>query len=104
MHVGSIRYYRPFYSSIFYFVGDVTLTIGTALSETGSHEISNIFNFQSNSPILIVVDSTVLDREELDSYIFTVVATDRAGQMSTAVVTIDILDFNDEQPVITNDG
>ena len=75
-----------------------------ALSDTGSHEIANIFNFLTNSPTLIVVDSTVLDREVISSYNFTVIATDRADQNSTAVVTVDIQDSNDEQPVITNDG
>lgn len=85
--------------------GDVGLTVGVAITNSGSREISDIFNFRSNSHTLIVVDASVLDREEIASYTFTVIAVDVTGsQTSTAEVTVDILDFNDETPVITNDG
>lgn len=84
--------------------GDVTLTIGGALTQTGSRAIDDIFNFLSNSHVLVVVDSSVLDRESIDRYVFTVVATDSAGLTSTANVTINILDFNDETPRPLNDG
>ena len=82
----------------------MTLTIGRALSNTGSRDIGDIFNFRSNSHELIVLDFTVLDREAIDVYNFTVNARDIEGLTSSAQVTINIQDFNDETPVITNDG
>lgn len=82
----------------------VSLSIGRALSDTGSRSIGDIFNFGSNSHILTVLDSSVLDRETTASYLFTVIATDSIDQTTTADVTVNILDFNDETPVITNDG
>lgn len=80
--------------------------VGRALTNSGARDIRNIFNFGSNSHVLIVVDFSVLDREAIDSYSFTVVATDAATetQTSTANVTVNLLDFNDHVPVITNDG
>ncbi len=78
--------------------------IGQALTDTGSRDIGDIFNFGSNSHVLIVLDASVLNREAIDSYNFTVIATDIEGLVSSAEVTINILDFNDETPVITNDG
>ena len=78
--------------------------IGSALSDTGSRDIDNIFNFRSNSHQLIVVDFRLLDRETIDMYLFTVIATDQQGLSSTANITINIQDFNDETPVITNGG
>lgn len=88
------------------FAGGVDLAIGTALTDSGPRDIRNIFNFRSNFHDLIVVDFTVLDREVIGRYSFTVVATDAATgiQSSTATVTVNILDFNDQTPVITNDG
>lgn len=84
--------------------GSVTLSIGTALSDTGSRAIGNIFNFAINTHMLILLDASVLDREAISRYVFTVRAEDSAGQISTAEVTVNILDFNDVTPVITNDG
>lgn len=56
--------------------------------------------------MLIVVDVSVLDREVIASYSFTVVASDAATgtQTSVANVTVNLLDVNDHIPVITNDG
>ncbi len=78
--------------------------MGTAITDTGSREIDDIFDFRSNSDSLVIVDSSVLDRESIESYTFTVIAVDSAGQMSTANITINLLDFNDEVPTIINDG
>ena len=77
--------------------------IGRALTDTGARSISDIFNFRTNSRVLVVLDASVLDRESIDQYVFTVVATDSSNQRSTANVTITIQDFNDETPVITTD-
>ena len=79
------------------------LEIGEALSPTGRRSIENIFGFRSNADTLIVRDSSVLDRETLPKYSFTIVATDSAGASATANVTITILDVNDNAPVIFND-
>ena len=84
-------------------VADVTLQIGMATSNTGTRDIGNIFNFRSNSRDLVVLDGTALDRETIDQYNFTIVATDATDLTSTATVTINILDVNDNTPVITND-
>lgn len=84
----------------------MNLAIGTALTDSGPRDIGNIFDFRTNSHALIVVGSEVLDREVIPSYSFTVVATDAATglQSSTANVTVNLLDVNDQPPVITNDG
>ena len=66
----------------------------------GSRHISNIFGIRTDS--LIVLDSSVLDREVINRYVFTVEATDTLSETSTATVTILITDINDEIPVITN--
>jgi hypothetical protein len=86
--------------------GGVILAIGMSLSDSGSRDIADIFNFRSNSPVLTVVGSDVLDRETITSYSFTIVATDAATgmQTSTANVTVNLLDVNDQTPVITNSG
>ena len=78
--------------------------MGRAITDPGSRAIEDIFNFRLNSHILIVLDASVLNREVINNYTFTVVATDTEGLTSSAEVTINILDFNDETPVITNDG
>ena len=84
----------------------MNLAIGTALTTSGQRDIGNIFGFRTNSLTLIVLDFSVLDRELIPTYSFTVVATDAATgtQTSTANVTVNLLDVNDETPVITNDG
>lgn len=66
----------------------------------GSRHISNIFGTSTDS--LVVLDSSVLDRERIERYMFTVEATDTLSETSTATVTILITDINDETPVITN--
>ncbi len=80
------------------------IAIGTAFSETGTRAIDQIFSFSSNSDNLIVLESDVLDRETIDRYIFSVVATDALSQSSSANVTIILTDVNDQTPVITNAG
>lgn len=82
----------------------MTLLIGSATSNTGGRDITNIFNFRSNVHDLIVLDGGALDRESIDQYNFTVIATDATAMTSTAMVTINILDENDNVPVILNDG
>lgn len=99
-----IHYLLPDYVAHIPPLGSLTLVVGTSQTDTGGREIGDIFNFRSNSLELIVLDASVLDRETIDQYIFTVVATDATGLSSTANVIINILDFNDEAPVITNDG
>ena len=79
------------------------LEIGEALSPTGRRSIENIFGFRSNADTLIVRDSSVLDFETLPEYRFTIVATDSASASATANVTITLLDFNDNAPVIFSD-
>ena len=74
-----------------------------ALSPTpASRPIATIFGFSSGNDILLVLDASVLDREELASYVFTVEATDSSSLTSTTTVTITITDVNDETPFITN--
>jgi len=90
-------------TTIFGILAAVTLQIGMATSNTGTREIGNIFNFRTNSVELDVLDGTALDRETIDQYNFTVIATDATDLTSTATVTINILDVNDNTPVITND-
>ena len=80
------------------------MAVGEALSNTGDRTIDKIFSFRSNSDNLFVLESDVLDRETIDSYMFRVVATDSASQTSTATVTVQLLDYNDVTPVITNAG
>lgn len=81
--------------------GSFTVQVGTQLIPTpGSRLISNIFGIRTDS--LIVLDSSVLDREDINHYVFTVEATDTLLETSTATVTILITDINDETPVITN--
>ncbi len=75
-----------------------------ATSETGGRDIAAIFNFRSNSHELIVLDGSMLDRETISQYNFTVIARDATSLTSNATVTINLLDENDNAPVITNDG
>lgn len=71
------------------------------VGSTDSRDIGDIFGFLSNSDILVVLDSGVLDRETSPAYIFTVVAEDSIGQQSTATVTVILTDINDVTPEIT---
>ena len=81
--------------------GSFTVQVATPLTATpGSRPISTIFGTTTDS--LVVLDSSVLDREGIDRYVFTVEATDTQSETSTATVTILITDINDEIPVITN--
>ena len=82
--------------------GDFTVVVGTAITDPGALSIDDIFGFRTNTDSLIVLDASVLDREFIDEYIFTVQATDILGNSNTASVTITISDFNDEAPIITN--
>ena len=84
--------------------GAPILEIGEALSPTGRRSIENIFGFRSFDDTLIVLDSSTLDRETLTGYNFTVIARDLEGGSATANVTITILDYNDNAPVIFSDG
>ena len=79
------------------------VTLGTALTPPGGRPLNNIFNFLSNTDVL-VLQATVLDREEIDEFRFTVIAEDTEGLSSTATVTVVITDINDEIPFITNAG
>ena len=53
----------------------------------------------SSGAVLMTTD-TPLDRETQDLYEFAVIATDPAGSVARANITIRILDENDERPVI----
>ena len=54
--------------------------------------------------MLIVLDSSDLDRETITDYNFTVIATDTQGESATAVVTVTITDYNDNAPITINSG
>lgn len=88
----------------FYSIDNPTLRIGEALSPTGRRSIDDIFGFRSFSDMLIVLDSSDLDRERITEYNFTVIATDTEGGSATATVTVTITDFNDNAPIIINRG
>ena len=93
---------KKFNNLSFLLSGDFTVVVGTAITDPGALSIDDIFGFRTNTDSLIVLDASVLDREFIDEYIFTVQATDILGNSNTASVTITISDFNDEAPIITN--
>ena len=93
---------KKFNNLSFLLSGDFTVVVGTAITDPGVLSIDDIFGFRTNTDSLIVLDASVLDREFIDEYIFTVQATDILGNSNTASVTITISDFNDEAPIITN--
>ena len=80
------------------------MVLGTALTSTGGRPLNTIFNFLSNTDVLVLQDSDVLNRESIDEYQFTVVAEDTEGLISSATITVVITDVNDEIPFIENAG
>ena len=48
---------------------------------SGSQIVDDIFGFLSNTDILVVLDSSLLDREDIPEYQFEVVATDTGGPL-----------------------
>ena len=80
------------------------MALGTALTGTGGRPLNTIFNFLSNTDVLVLQDSDVLDRENIEEYRFTVVADDAEGLTSTATVTVVVTDINDETPFVENPG
>ena len=104
-------HYRSFHRNTSYLVqtvsslpGEFTVAIGNAITDPGPRDIDKLFGFRSNTDTLIVLESDVFDREAIDEYVFTVVATDSGAESSTANVTVRLTDFNDEAPNITNAG
>lgn len=77
------------------------MTIGRALKPTGSRIVNDIFGFRSNTDILIVLDSSTLDRENVLEYQFEVIAMDTLQLSSNATVTVKVTDVNDNAPVIS---
>ena len=83
--------------------GSVTVTIGTAYTDV-ERDIDTIFGFLSNTDTLVLLDTSVIDREQANEIRFSVEATDSLSQTTTANVTVVITDANDETPNITNAG
>ena len=81
----------------------VTFSVGSYLGTADIPvSISSVFSFPTGGSSLTVVDNTILNREELDTYRFEVIATDPAGTMANATVTITLTDVNDNAPMINN--
>lgn len=88
-----------------FLAGDFSVEVAVALTPTPqSRPIDTIFGFSTGNDILLILDASVLDREDIDRYMFTVEAADTSSETSTATVTIMITDVNDEVPFITNPG
>ena len=80
------------------------VAIGVTYSDLMGTDITTIFGFLSNSDVLVLLDSSLVDRESTNEIRFSVVATDSLMQNATANVTITVTDANDETPNVTNGG
>ncbi|XP_077999586.1 cadherin-23-like [Glandiceps talaboti] len=65
------------------------------ISGPGSH----LFDIDTQTAVLMVNSTSLLDRETEDNYTFTVTASDIGRLNSSAEVSIEILDENDNSPV-----
>lgn len=60
-----------------------------------------IFAINDATGVITVVDNTNLDRETTDLYILTVVVSDTLFTSAAQTVTINVLDVNDNAPIVT---
>jgi RHS repeat-associated protein len=77
-------------------------TVGGPLQNwmiTGGNS-DGIFAIDSNSGEITVIDNVNLDRESTDVYVLSVTVTDGPNLSATETVTINVLDVNDNPPVI----
>ena len=69
-------------------------------------DYSNTFGFTPGTAALIVTNAERVDFDTMRTFEFIVTATDvlDASLVSTATVTINLMDYNDLSPVVHNDG
>ena len=69
-------------------------------------EYSNTFGFPPGTATLIVTNAERVDFDTMRTFEFTIKATDvlNVSLVSTATVTINLMDYNDLSPVVHNDG
>jgi hypothetical protein len=85
-------------------IGDIVAQITAVDQDKGSNSAIKYSISQSTGPLMIaqqngqLTTTDTLDREKVDSYEVTVVATDGGGLTSSANVSISVLDVNDNAP------